>query len=382
SVVEDKDQDGDETRRQPLARCWRTLALRDRPSIEDASCNEEANPGQKKRRNLAHANSNGEICRPPHNINNPECQQGFPRWTMLGGFHSRLLPEIYRQCSRMILAFRLQCNPNWHAYNYVGPSGMTNGAHPYASPNLATDCRRRGHRIAFLATKRAGQFRHIGWRGNGAEAPQWMWVRIHHQALEFRPIVGRPDLRVGKIEALIRCPTADQRGLFPLLCFLQRPVGEVQPTEVGDTLAEHELAVLMNVVLHYVTVELFFNEGSSLVEILFVLRRPPIAQIALRVKLAAFVIEAMRHLVADDGSHRAVIGSVIRFRIEKRRLQNSSGKNDLVHFRIVISVHCRRRHAPLGAVDGLSNFVQVALEFKLGAAHLIERVRTAIHREG
>ncbi len=81
---------------------------------------------------------------------------------------------------------------------------MANGAHTIALPNLATDCRRPGHRIAFLAIKRPAELRHIGWRSHGTEAPQRMRIRIYHQALEFRPVIGRPDLRVGKIKSLIR----------------------------------------------------------------------------------------------------------------------------------------------------------------------------------
>ena len=34
---------------------------------------------------------------------------------------------------------------------------------------------------------------------------------------------------------------------------------------------------------------------------------PPVAQVALGVELAALVVEAVRHLVADDGAHGAVV---------------------------------------------------------------------------
>src|SRR5580700_3112111 len=72
------------------------------------------------------------------------------------------------------------------------------------SPNLAANCRWSGHRVALFATKRAGEFRHVGWRGDGTEAPQRMRVRVHHQALEFGPVIGRPDLRERQKETLVR----------------------------------------------------------------------------------------------------------------------------------------------------------------------------------
>ena len=89
--------------------------------------------------------------------------------------------------------------------------------------------------------------------------------------------------------------------------------------------------------------------------VLQVLGRPPVAHVALRVELAALVVEPVRHLVADDGAHRAVVDGVVRLRVEEGRLQDAGGKHDLVHLRVVVRVDRRRRHLPVRLVDGLAD---------------------------
>ena len=59
-------------------------------------------------------------------------------------------------------------------------------------------------------------------------------------------------------------------------------------------------------------------------------RAPPVAKHAVRIELAALVVEAVAHLVADDRADRTVIDRRIGVRIEERRLQDRRREGDLV----------------------------------------------------
>ena len=54
-------------------------------------------------------------------------------------------------------------------------------------------------------------------------------------------------------------------------------------------------------------------------------------QVALRVELAALVVEAVGQLVADHRSDRAEVDRRRRSVVEERRLQDAGGKVDVVH---------------------------------------------------
>src|SRR6266542_2345621 len=116
--------------------------------------------------------------------------------------------------------------------------------------------------------------------------------------------------------------------------------------------------------LDFVFVELLHDAISSRIELLEIILRPPHYQVSVRVELRARVVEAMRHFVTNDGADTAIVERVVRLRIVEGRLQNSRGKNDLVHRRIVISIHCRRRHSPLSLIDRLANLAQIASELE------------------
>ena len=66
---------------------------------------------------------------------------------------------------------------------------------------------------------------------------------------------------------------------------LEGHVRDGQPAEVGDAFAEHQLAVFVQIVRDDVAVELLFDAGGARLEILEVLGRPPVAQVALGVVL-------------------------------------------------------------------------------------------------
>jgi hypothetical protein len=60
-----------------------------------------------------------------------------------------------------------------------------------------------------------------------------------------------------------------------------------------------------------VAVELLLDERGALRVLRGVLGRPPVLEVAVGVGLAALVVEAVRHLVADDRAHAAVVDRVV-----------------------------------------------------------------------
>ena len=69
----------------------------------------------------------------------------------------------------------------------------------------------------------------------------------------------------------------------------------------------------------------------ALLELLASASRPPVAQVAVAVELAALVVEAVADLVADHGADRAVVHRVVGVGVEERRLEDRGGEDDLVH---------------------------------------------------
>ena len=97
-------------------------------------------------------------------------------------------------------------------------------------------------------------------------------------------------------------------------------------------------------------------------------RRPPVADRAGGVELAALVVEAVHDLMADDRADRAIIDRRVRLRVEEGRLQDAGREHDLVLEAAVIGVHRRRAHRPFLAVDRLAEVAQLIIPLEGGAA--------------
>ena len=90
----------------------------------------------------------------------------------------------------------------------------------------------------------------------------------------------------------------------------------------------------------------------------------------MRVELAALVVESVRHLVAH---HRADAAVVRRHRPPSRRRTAAAGcrrEIDVVLERVVVRVHGRRGHQPLGLVDRLADLRQLPGDSKLARCEL------------
>src|ERR1043166_3296013 len=97
------------------------------------------------------------------------------------------------------------------------------------------------------------------------------------------------------------------------------------------------------------------NALGFLIESFLVGVGPPVGQITGGIKLASLVVETMGHLVADYGSHAAIVEGVVSLCIEERWLHDASRKNYFVDLRVVIGVDSRRRHAPLRLINRLAS---------------------------
>src|SRR5690242_19381425 len=153
-----------------------------------------------------------------------------------------------------------------------------------------------------------------------------MWISVRVDARLLDADVARPYLAITEKKTLIRRKAIDglRRWLAPK-SFLVCAIGDCQAAEIGDAFAFHELAVFVQPRFHLETVKFLRNAVAARLEILIVLRRPPIAQISFRIELCALIVEAVRHFVADDGADSSVIDCIVGIRIKKWRLQDAGG---------------------------------------------------------
>src|SRR5207247_9703197 len=95
-------------------------------------------------------------------------------------------------------------------------------------------------------------------------------------------------------------------------------------------LTECQLSIDLDVINNHVLRILIGNATGPLFKLFCVLGRPPVAEIALGVKLAAFIVEAVSQFVPDGAASVTVIRCVIGSSAEQRWLQCSRRKIDVV----------------------------------------------------
>src|SRR2546430_20526 len=96
----------------------------------------------------------------------------------------------------------------------------------------------------------------------------------------------------------------------------------------------------MHAVEHYIVIELVNVKFSFLIKLLFILLRPPVAEVAAWVELPAFVIKAMRYLMPYRGcACISVNDCIVGKRI--RKIRNDKGgcrKNNFIIGWIVVGI--------------------------------------------
>ncbi len=98
-------------------------------------------------------------------------------------------------------------------------------------------------------------------------------------------------------------------------------------------------------------------------------RGPPIAQAPAGIILPAFIVIAVAHFVADRGrAGLSIIDGGIGIGVEERRLQDRGRNRDLVHRRVVISVHRLRGHFPQGPSTGCGKRLSSSCHWKFSVA--------------
>src|ERR1700676_1582060 len=94
-------------------------------------------------------------------------------------------------------------------------------------------------------------------------------------------LVSSPHLRPAQKETLFGSEAVGVFGArLPFQRFFVGGVGDGQSAEVADAFAKHELAVLMQARLDFVSVELFFDASGALIKILAIVGGPPVAKIS------------------------------------------------------------------------------------------------------
>ena len=100
-------------------------------------------------------------------------------------------------------------------------------------------------------------------------------------------------MRESDEESLRGCEAVDLLQIHALGLIFPRHVAEKLPAQVGDIFAEGERAVDVHVIDHHILTVLILHALGAGVELLAILFCPPVAEIALGIELAAFVVEGV-----------------------------------------------------------------------------------------
>ncbi len=140
------------------------------------------------------------------------------------------------------------------------------------------------------------------------------------------------------------------------LPFQAHPVsahGNADATKVPQVFTQGELAIEREAFEGSVSCILIDQARGAPIELGPILVRPPVSKPAVAVEATALVIKRMADLVADYRADCAVVHRVIRFYVEKRRLQDGRREDDFIARQAVIGVDALWRKGPFLAVDGI-----------------------------
>ena len=154
-----------------------------------------------------------------------------------------------------------------------------------------------------------------------------MRISLDHQALRFRADFIATELPPGDEELLLWVEAVDiGRTRFAFQRFLICQKCDLCPTQIANTFAQHQFAVVVYTGLNEIVIELIGHAGGTALELFEIGIGPPVTQAAEEIELCSLVVKAMRNFMADDHPDCAIVHGIDRFHVESRRLQNSCGK--------------------------------------------------------
>ncbi len=238
---------------------------------------------------------------------------------------------------------------------------------------------RAPHRLARLHAEGRVELGDVRHRPEHPPLRRRVHVRQQARAQALVALLVQPAQRVAEEVALGRRQAADLLAGLVLVGLLERFQAQQHAAVVGDVLAQAGLAVDVQARQRLVGVELRDHLLRGGVEARLVVLRPPAGEVALRVVLAALVVEAVGDLVADGAGRRVAVGDrIVDLRIgHARHGEDRRGQHDLVVRRVVVGVVGLRRHLPFGPVDGLAELRQVVLEAPARGGHHVGGVGLA-----
>src|SRR5579871_6611015 len=121
-----------------------------------------------------------------------------------------------------------------------------------------------------------------------------MRISLHHQPLSLRTNFISAKLSPGDEELLLRGKSVDVGWpRLSLQRFLICKECNLRTAQIPDALSQNQLAVVMNVLLNVVMIELIGDAGSPRLEILQIGIRPPVSQSSEKIILSAFIVETV-----------------------------------------------------------------------------------------
>ena len=197
----------------------------------------------------------------------------------------------------------------------------------------------------------------------------------------FRAQLGAPFLGEADVQALFARQAVEHGRWLAVQRTLVGLVGDRQAGIVADIFAQGQLAIDVVAGHGAVGAVLLDQAGGQGLEGGAVFGRPPVAQTALGVVLAARVVEGVADFMAKGDAQQAVVDRVFRFHVEEWRLQDRGRYRDRVQRRAVAGVDGLRRHRPFVAVDRFAQLGQVLLAApRARGAHVGDQViRLRLH---
>src|SRR6185503_18365356 len=192
---------------------------------------------------------------------------------------------------------------SWPAH-YPRPGGP--------SPDLHALRRRPPELVAFLQAEGRVELIHVG--DDAVRAKFARRVRVGQDDLTHEPLapLRAPGLAVAEEKPLRSRVAVNHRRLGAVQRVDVGAVGDRGAREVADVLAERELAVYVEPGQRLERRVLLYEARGLRLELVVVLGRPPVAQVAVAVELSPAVVEAVADLVADHRTDCAVVRRVVR----------------------------------------------------------------------